>query len=199
LFASSMTVYGHGNREPVPESTHCVPISYYAASKLASENYLRLAANQGLNTVCMRFYNVYGRGQNIGNLDQGMVSIFLAYLLKGVSVPVTGSLDRYRDFVHVDDAVDSLARGLAGTRVPFEVFNIGNGKKTTVRELLEKLVSAMDLRPDHPIVELAGSPSDVFGSVADTSHARTELGWEPRTGLDEGLADMAAWARKLAL
>ena len=83
--------------------------------------------------------------------------------------------------------------------MPFEVFNIGNGKKITVRELLAKLVSAMDLRPDHPIVELAGSPSDVFGSVAETSHARAELGWEPRTGLDEGLADMVAWARKLAL
>jgi UDP-glucose 4-epimerase len=116
-----------------------------------------------------------------------------------MSVPVTGSLDRYRDFVHVDDAVDSLARGLAGTRVPFEVFNIGNGKKTTVRELLVKLVSAMDLRPDHPIVELAGSASDVFGSVADISHARAELDWAPRTDLDEGLADMVAWARALAL
>jgi len=194
-----MTVYGHANREPVPENTRCVPISYYAASKLASENYLRLAANEGLNTVCMRFYNVYGRGQNIGNLDQGMVSIYLAYLLKGVSVPVTGSLDRYRDFVHVDDAVDSLARGLAGTRAPFEVFNIGNGKKITVRELLAKLVSTMDLRPDHPIVELAGSASDVFGSVADIGHARVELGWKPSIDLDEGLADMVAWARALAL
>jgi UDP-glucose 4-epimerase len=197
LFASSMTVYGQGNRQPVPESTRCTPISYYAASKLASENYLRLAANEGLNAVCMRFYNVYGRGQNIGNLDQGMVSIYLAYLLKGTSVPITGSLDRYRDFVHVDDAVDSLARGLAGTRAQFEVFNIGNGKKTTVRELLAKLVWAMDLRPDHPIVELAGSASDVFGSVADIRHARAELGWEPRIDLNDGLADMVAWARAL--
>jgi UDP-glucose 4-epimerase len=198
LFASSMTVYGHANREPVPEDTRCVPISYYAASKLASESYLRLAANEGLNAVCMRFYNVYGRGQNIGNLDQGMVSIYLAYLLKGTSVPVTGSLDRYRDFVHVDDAVDCLARGLAGTRAPFEVFNIGTGTKTTVRELLAKLVAAMGLQPEHQIVELAGSPSDVFGSVADIAHVRTELDWNPRTGLDEGLADMVTWARALA-
>jgi UDP-glucose 4-epimerase len=194
LFASSMTVYGHGNREPVLENTRCVPISYYAASKLASENYLRLAANEGLNTVCMRFYNVYGRGQNIGNLDQGMVSIYLAYLLKRTSVPVTGSLDRYRDFVHVVDVVDSLTRGLAGTRAPFEVFNIGTGTKTTVRELLAKLFSALELPPEHPIVELAGSTSDVFGSVADISHAGAELGWKPRICLDEGLADMVAWA-----
>jgi UDP-glucose 4-epimerase len=199
LFASSMTVYGHGNREPVSENTRCVPISYYAASKLASENYLRLAANEGLNTVCMRFYNVYGRGQNIGNLDQGMVSIYLAYLLKRASVPVTGSLDRYRDFVHVDDAVDSLTRGLAGTRAPFEVFNIGTGTKTTVRELLARLIAAMELPPEHPIVELAGAANDVFGSVADISRASAELGWKPRIRLDDGLADMVAWARTLFL
>ena len=112
LFASSMTVYGHGNREPVPENAPCVPISYYGASKLACENYLRLAAQEGLSVTCMRFYNVYGRGQNIGNIYQGMVSIYLAYLLKRVTVPVTGSLDRYRDFVHVDDVVDVLMRAL---------------------------------------------------------------------------------------
>jgi len=116
----------------VPEDTRCVPISYCAASKLASESHLRLAANEGLNAVCLRFYKYTDA---VSNLDYGMVSSYLAYLLQGTSVPVTGSLDRYRDFVHVDDAVDSLARGLAGTRAPFEVFNIGTGTKTTVRKL----------------------------------------------------------------
>jgi UDP-glucose 4-epimerase len=197
LFASSMTVYGLGNREPVPETTLCVPISYYGASKFACENYLRLAAHEGLTVTCMRFYNVYGRGQNIGNIYQGMVSIYLAYLLKRVTVPVTGSLDRYRDFVHVDDVVDGLMRVLDRPQAPFEVFNIGTGIKTTVRELLAKLIAAMDLPPGHPIEECAGSASDVFGSVADIRRASTQLGWKPRIPLDEGLADMVAWARGL--
>jgi len=56
----------------------------------------------------------------------------------------------------------------------------------------------MGLRPEHPIVELAGSPSDVFGSLAGIAHARAELDWKPRTGLDEGLADVVTWARALA-
>ena len=96
----------------------------------------------------MRFYNVYGRGQNIGNIYQGMVSIYLAYLLKRTTVPVTGSLDRYRDFVHVDDVVDVLMRALTRLQPPFDVFNIGTGIKTTVRELLAKLVAAMELPPE---------------------------------------------------
>jgi UDP-glucose 4-epimerase len=195
LYASSMTVYGEGNREPVPESAPCRPISYYAASKLASENYLHLAAHDGLSVACLRFYNVYGPGQNLANINQGMVSIYLAYLLKEVAVPVTGSLDRYRDFIHVADVVDSLTRALQTHESLFELFNIGTGIKTTVRALLAKLVAAMGLPDEHPIVELAGSASDVFGSVADIGHACEALGWKPRVALDEGIADMVGWAR----
>jgi UDP-glucose 4-epimerase len=195
LFASSMTVYGDGYRLPVAEDVPCRPISYYGVSKLASENYLRLAANEGLSVACFRFFNVYGRGQNIGNLYQGMVSIYLAYLLDAVPVPVTGSLDRYRDFVHVDDVVDGLVRGLNGAPASFKIYNIGTGTKTTVRELLGMLVAATKLPRDHPIEERMGSPSDVFGSVADITRAAEDLGWKPRVPLDQGLADMVAWAR----
>jgi UDP-glucose 4-epimerase len=195
LFASSMTVYGQAGPEPVTEDMPCRPISYYGVSKLASENYLRLAANEGLGVACFRFFNVYGRGQNIANLHQGMVRIYLAYLLDGVPVPVTGSLDRYRDFVHVADVVDVLTRALAKSPSGFSVYNIGTGSKTTVRELLAMLIAAMKLPSDHPIEERAGSPGDVFGSVAAISRAQQVLGWRPRVRLEDGLADMVAWAR----
>jgi UDP-glucose 4-epimerase len=195
LFASSMTVYGHGARDPIAEDQPCRPISYYGVAKLASENYLRLASQEGLGVSCFRFFNVYGRGQNIDNIHQGMVSIYLAYLLKKVPVPVTGSLDRYRDFVHVDDVVAVLVRALATAPAAFNIYNIGTGSKTTVRELLAMLIAAAKLPPDYPIEEQAGSPSDVFGSVADIRRASEELGWKPRVRLDDGLADMVAWAR----
>jgi UDP-glucose 4-epimerase len=195
LFASSMTVYGQASAESLNEDTPLRPISYYGVSKLASENYLRLAAHEGLGVTCFRFFNVYGRGQNIANLHQGMVSIYLAYLLDGVPVLVTGSLDRFRDFVHVADVVDVLMGALAKSPAGFNVFNIGTGTKTTVRELLALLIGAMKLPTDHPIDERAGSPGDVFGSVADIGRARKLLGWQPRVRLDDGLADMVAWAR----
>jgi UDP-glucose 4-epimerase len=194
LFASSMTVYGESGTGQVLEDTPCRPISYYGVSKLASENYLRLAAREGLGVACFRFFNVYGRGQNIENLHQGMVSIYLAYLLKAGPVPVTGSLARFRDFVHVDDVVDCLMRSLHRPAEPFNVYNVGTGMKTTVRELLTKLIAALKLPPDHPIEEQAGSPSDVFGFIADIERVRTALGWMPRVSLDDGLADMVAWA-----
>jgi UDP-glucose 4-epimerase len=195
VYASSMTVYGQGSREPVEEDAACRPISYYGASKLASESYLRLAADQGLGVTCLRLYNVYGRGQNLGNLYQGMASIYLAYLLRGVPVPVTGSFDRYRDFVHVDDVVEAMVLSLRRVRTPSLVYNIGTGRKTTVRELLRMLVEAVGLPPDHPIEELAGSPSDVFGSVANWRRAQDEIAWTPRVALADGLSDMVAWAK----
>jgi UDP-glucose 4-epimerase len=195
LYTSSMTVYGQGNREPLGEGSPCAPVSYYGAAKLASENYLRLAAAAGASVTCFRLYNVYGRGQNLGNLYQGMASIYLAYLLKHVPVPVTGSFDRFRDFVHVDDVVDALMRALNRSTTPSLVYNIGTGKKTTVRELLRMLIAAMKLPENHPVEEGVGSLSDVFGSVADASRAQEELGWAPRVELRDGLEDMVAWAK----
>lgn len=197
VFTSSMTVYGHGNREPVDETSPVLPISYYSAAKLAAETYLRLAAAEGLNVTSFRLYNVYGRGQNLGNLYQGMASIYLAYLLKRVPVPVTGRLDRYRDFVHVDDVVAVLADALIRPATPSAVYNIGTGRKTTVREILELLIGALELPPSHPIKEQAGSPSDVFGSVANARRAKAELGWSPRVALNDGIADMVTWAKTL--
>jgi UDP-glucose 4-epimerase len=196
VYTSSMTVYGNGNREPVGEAATCMPISYYGASKLAAENYLRVAANDGLNATSLRLYNVYGRGQNLGNLYQGMASIYLAYLLKGVTVPVTGRFDRYRDFIHVDDVVAALVVALNRTATPSPVYNIGTGYKTTVREILDLLISASGLPANYPVEEQAGSPSDIFGSVADARRARDELGWTPQVALRDGIADMVAWAKQ---
>lgn len=196
LYASTMTVYGQSNTEPLDEDAPCQPISYYGASKLASENYLRVSGMDGLNVTVFRLYSVYGSKQNLGNLYQGMVSIYLAYLLRGDSVPVTGSLDRYRDFVFVGDVVEAFLAALERPSSPSPLYNVGSGRRTTVRDLLDKLVNHMGLPPDHPIEEQAGSPNDVFGSVANIDRIGQELGWAPQTSLGEGLKKMIAWAIK---
>lgn len=198
LYASSMAIYGNTDTKVAVETTPCVPASYYGVSKLTSENLLRLAANEGLRVTNLRMFSVYGPGQNLDNIKQGMVSIYLAYLLRGVEVPVTGSLERFRDFVFIDDVIDAWLRALFATENPSAVYNIGSGKPTTVRALLAALVRALDLPPDYPIRELSPSPSDQFGLYADIARVRTDLGWTPQTELADGLRSMVAWARSTA-
>ena len=194
LYASSMVAYGNSDKSPVSEDELCIPRSYYGVSKLTSEHLLRLASADGLNVTSFRMFSVYGPGQDLGNVKQGMVSIFLSYMLRGVEVPVTGSLDRFRDFVYVDDVVDAWIKALNVSHTSQEVYNVGSGQGTTVQELLSSLIRVLDLAIDHPIRELEGNSSDQFGLYADISHANKDLGWQPKTSLEDGLQAMIDWA-----
>lgn len=196
LYASSMAVYGDLDATvPVSESSLCVPRSYYGVSKLTSEHLLRLAAVEGLSVTAFRMFSVYGPGQNLENLTQGIVSIFLAYLLRGVEVPVTGSLRRVRDFVYIDDVVDVWMRALLRPSTPAAEYNVGTGAPTTVRQLLDAEISVLGLPADYPVRELASSPFDQFGVYADVTRARVDLEWMPRTELMTGLRAMVGAVR----
>lgn len=195
VYASSMSVYG-ASRSPVAEDALSAPLSYYGISKLASEHVLRLISASGIMTTTFRMFNVYGPGQNLENLRQGMASIYLAYLLKGESVPVTGALGRYRDFVYIDDVVNAwmvaLAKPIAARS---SVYNLGSGVPTTVRSLLDLLIAACGLPADHPVSELPAQAGDQFGLFADVRRADIELGWRSRMPLEEGIRRMVDWAR----
>lgn len=196
LYASSMTVYGNKHTSPVSESAMCEPIAYYGVSKLASEHLLRLASLEGLNVTSFRMFSVYGPGQNLGNLKQGMASIFMAYLLRGEEVPVTGSLERFRDFIYIDDVVEAWMNALQMKQTPAPVYNLGTSKATAVRELLKTLIEVMGLDKNHPIKELSGSAFDQFGLTANISLAEKELHWKPKMDLYNGLSKMITWAKK---
>lgn len=196
LYASSMVLYGNKLSSPVEEDAIPEPISYYGVSKLASEHMLRLASLEGLNVTSFRMFSVYGPGQNLGNLKQGMVSIFLAYLLRGEEVPVTGSLERFRDFIYIDDVVNAWVSALQLPRTKSAVYNLGTGKQTTIRELLAALISVMGLPKEYPIREMEGSAFDQFGLSADSTRIRSDLNWQPNTNLLDGLREMVAWARR---
>jgi UDP-glucose 4-epimerase len=196
LHASSMSVYGQPTALPVREDAATVPLSYYGASKLAAEQVLAIAGSHSLRTASLRMFSVYGPGQDLSELRQGMASIYVAYLLNGQAVPVTGSLDRVRDLVHVDDV--SAAWQQAIERPVNGVLNIGTGVGTSVRDLIRRLVAALGLPPSHPIREMGASVGDQHSVYADIARARHELGWEPCISLNEGLASLADWAVKAA-
>jgi UDP-glucose 4-epimerase len=195
VYASSMAIYGNPTHLPVSESQPCVPMSFYGISKWASENYLRLAERDGLSSTSLRMFSVYGPGQNMQNLKQGMASIFMAYVARGVEVPVTGSLRRFRDFVYVDDVVEAWLSALALASTPSAAYNVGSGQPVTVRGLLDELLKAMRLPSDYPVAERAGSAADQFGLYADVQLIQRDLGWRADTPLATGLGLMADWVR----
>jgi len=197
MYASSMAVYGDSAHSPVVESDMCQPLSFYGISKLSSEHYVQHFSNEGLKTTCFRMFSVYGPGQNLTNMKQGMVSIFLAYLLRGETVWVKGSGDRFRDFIFIDDVVDAWCSSLDCSSTYGKIYNLATGKKTLVRELVEKEIRNFGSDTDiYPVKYEGSTPADQFGLYADISQIREDLAWKPRVGIDNGLKQMIAWAKK---
>jgi UDP-glucose 4-epimerase len=196
LYASTMSVYGDQPDAPVPETASTFPRSFYGVGKLASEHYLRIYAQFGIESVALRLFNVYGPGQNLQNLRQGMISIYLAQALKSDEIHVKGSGDRFRDFVFIDDVVDAfLTLGQAEVQ-GYSVYNVGTGVKTGVSDLLAQIVSGF---PDRNIrTRYEGvTPGDMFGIFADCTAIARDHGWQARISLSQGLSQMTRWAASL--
>ena len=199
VYASTMSVYGMQPDRPVQEDAPCFPHSFYGVGKLASEHYLRLYEQYGIASTALRLFNVYGPGQNMANLRQGMVSIFMAMMIADGRVQVKGSPDRYRDFVYIDDVVDAFLLCLENSEAARAgVFNIAGSGKVTVGELLAKMAALQTGRTgEEPEIRFEGSTAgDIPGIHADLGHAAKVLGYTPKVSLDDGLARMYAWAVK---
>jgi UDP-glucose 4-epimerase len=193
LFASSMAVYG-SSPDPVAEDVPPAPASYYGCTKLAAEMALAFFHRRGGEPTILRMFNVYGPGQNLANLRQGMVSIYLAYLLRGEPILVKGSPDRFRDLVYIDDVAAAWIRALDDPGTIGRTYNVGTGTPTTVRALVETLRAAAG-DPRYPVVFADATAGDVHGSVADINRIASELAWRPQVSLADGVARMLAWAR----
>ncbi len=191
VYASTMSVYGIQPDKPVREDAPTFPQSFYGVGKLASEHYLRLYEQHGVRSTALRLFNVYGPGQNMQNLRQGMVSIFLAMLADTGHIHVKGSPDRYRDFVYIDDVVRAFLLCLTHDASHGKVLNIGGSGRATVGELVEMLRRAHG-KPS--TVEYSGATAgDIHGIYADTAAAKAALGYEPSMQLEEGIRRMYDW------
>lgn len=197
IYASSMAVYGNVARLPVAETDSCQPLSFYGISKLSSEQYVQHFSKEGIDTTCFRMFSVYGPGQNLANMKQGMVSIFLAYLLRKEPVWVRGSGDRFRDFIFIDDVVDAWCSSIENPRTHDKIYNLATGKKTLIRELVEKEIRIFGHNPaTYPVKYEGSTPADQFGLYADISKLKSDTAWEPAISLEDGLKQMFAWAKK---
>lgn len=196
IFASSMSTYGDHGDPFVSESTQTVPKSFYAVGKLASENYMRIYSSMyGIQCTALRFFNVYGIGQNMDNLRQGMASIYLALALKERHITVKGTKDRFRDFVYIDDIVDAVLKSMSRRKGGmYEVYNVSNACKTHVFEIIELIEKSLPFEVNHQYI--GGTPGDQLGVYGDNSKIIKDLGWTPRVSFEVGMTKMILWALK---
>ncbi len=198
IYASTMSVYGSADgKECFSENDPTDPLSFYAVGKLASEQYLKIYGKQyGIKTTALRFFNVYGPGQNLNNLKQGMISIYLRQFIDGQfdCVTVKGSLDRYRDFIHIEDLVKIILRLMNDKRTYGEILNVGTGVKTRVKEIVSSLANL--LNSNKPVLIQKGTPGDQFGICADLKKLRSLYPDLTMMNLLDGLRE---WVQKLEL
>jgi UDP-glucose 4-epimerase len=163
IYASSMSVYGDLKNKKYNENLETIPKSCYGVSKLASENYLKIFSKK-LNYITFRMFNVYGPGQDLKNLRQGMVSIYLAQAIKRKKIIVKGSLNRTRDFVYIDDVVDIWIKSIY-KNIKNETINLSTGRDTSVKKLL---ILIKKLIPGTKIVKNNSTRGDQKNSVGDS-------------------------------
>lgn len=195
VYASSMSVYGAVDNSPIDESHACAPLSCYGVGKLSAEGYLRVYGSM-LPFVAMRMFNVYGPGQDMSNLRQGMVSIFLAQALHNGRIEVKGSVDRFRDFIFIDDVVEAWYRAACYPSSIGKTLNIGTGIKTSVSTLLQQVCQ---LVPGSDYFVRGATPGDQTGIYADTKRMRECLDMNSYTPLDVGMKKFVEWARGVPL
>ncbi len=192
VLASSCAVYGDDPKLPKNENMIQKPLSPYAVQKLTGEYYARLYNDlYGLETVCLRYFNVYGPRQDPTSPYSGVISIFMSKAVSKEAPVIYGSGNQYRDFVFVDDVVKAnllaaIAEGASG-----EVFNIGTGKYVTIDRLWEITcdLCSLNIKPEYK----PPRPGDIVESVANINQAKTVLGFNPEYSFEKGLKITFDW------
>lgn len=195
VYASSSSVYGETAALPKKETLPTRPISPYAVSKLAAENYCKAFYKvYGLETVSLRYFNVYGPRQTYGPYS-GVIAIFINRLLNDEPPIIYGDGMQTRDFTNVQDVVQASLLSLNYKNAVGEEFNIATGKPTTVNRLAETLLNIIGkthLEPKH----VDPRTGDIKHSYADISKAKKVLGYMPKITLKEGLNILVEWYKR---
>lgn len=192
VLAASSSAYGAADQLPCRETQSPGPLSPYAASKVAAEYYLHtLGAAHGIATVALRYFNVFGPGQDPDSEYSAVVPLFTTAVLGSTRPTVNGSGDISRDFTYVDNVVEGNLLAAAGTAPSGLTCNIGCGTGYSLLELLQAIADAAGI-PTDPIFG-PPRPGDVPHSLADIAIAQRELGYRVSVPFVEGIARTVAW------
>jgi nucleoside-diphosphate-sugar epimerase len=186
VFASSSSAYGDTPVLPKVETLPPCPLSPYALQKYAGERYCQLFHRlYGLETVALRYFNVYGPRQNPKSEYAAVIPRFATACLRGEAPTVFGDGEQTRDFTFVGDAVAANLLAADAERAPGEVFNVAGGRRISLNELLREIRSLTGAKVEARYQP--ARPGDVRDSLADLSRARELLGYEPEVELRSGL------------
>jgi nucleoside-diphosphate-sugar epimerase len=194
ILASSCAVYGDLPQLPKREDMATRPQSPYAASKLHGETYACLYSDlYGLETVCLRYFNVYGPKQDPTSQYSGVISIFMDKAVRDELPTIYGDGDQYRDFVYVADVVGANLQAALAENISGVVINVGTGGSVTINQLWKSIarLAGVESKP----VRAPERPGDIQKSVADISRARQMLEFEPKYSFQEGLEKTWEWYR----
>jgi len=187
IFSSSAAVYGEPKEFPISEEHPTNPISPYGLSKLCSEKYVLLYNKlYGMENIALRFFNVYGKGQNTFSPYSGVITKFAEKLKEGKEPLIYGDGKQTRDFVHVKDVCQAIYLSLSAKAD--EPINIGSGKETSIIELLEKMCFILNTKPNPKF--LSPKKGDIKRSFANIQKAKDLLGFSPKITLEEGLKEI---------
>lgn len=193
VYAASSSAYGDQPTLPKSEEMRPDPLSPYAVAKLVGEYYCQVFyRSYGLETVALRYFNVFGPRQDPSSQYSGVISRFISVLMSGETPVIFGDGEQTRDFTFVRNVVDANLRAAETTKGIGEIINVANGKQITLNELLDTL-KRITHRTDAQAEYKEGRTGDVRHSVADISRAREFLGYESRVGLEEGLRLTMDW------
>jgi nucleoside-diphosphate-sugar epimerase len=197
VYAASSSAYGDTPTLPKHEGMKPDPISPYAVAKLASEQYMiSFYRCYGLETVCLRYFNIFGPRQDPSSPYSGVLAKFITQMLRGEQPTIFGDGEQSRDFTYIDNAVSAnlLACGAPNGNAAGQVFNVATGRRVTLNETFTLLqgMTAYSGKPAYG-TERGG---DIKHSLADISRAESGLGYKPLVDFEEGLKRTVDWYRK---
>lgn len=198
VYSASSAAYGEADDPNVTEDRLPAPISPYGVAKLVGEYYCQaFTASYGLETVALRYFNVFGSRQDPNSQYAAVIPKFITLMLDGKQPMIFGDGEQTRDFTHVDNVVHAnMLASTADEQAVGEVFNIATGVSISVNDMLDALneVMGMDVQPVHT----AERPGDIKHSGASIARARDLLNFEPVVDFPTGLAKTIAWYKQQA-
>jgi nucleoside-diphosphate-sugar epimerase len=197
VYAGSSSAYGNTPTLPKHEAMPTNPLSPYALQKLVGEQYMQLFTSlYGLETVVIRYFNVFGPRQDPSSPYSGVISVFAKALLENKAPTIHGDGEQTRDFTYVANVVDGVLRAVTAPEASGKVINVATGTRISLNRLFASMRDTIGSR-----LEPAYGPTrsgDVKDSLADISQARAVLGYQPLVSLEEGLKKTIDWYRSAA-